>query len=173
MKSDENPRNICLFADRNVDARRSILLGKLTEGEPDQIPDADISHIKDDHGEYDLNVFLASGLEDLKNCVRWTKSVPGFVELGWEDKVCLIRASWMDLILLRLSYRSLTHPKGTTVFGRRLVMNHCEVKKMGWSQGMMDDHDEFTNKLRILHPDRNEFACLCALVLLTSGTTYS
>ena len=116
-----------------------------------------------------MNVFLASGLEDLKNAIRWTKTVPGFNDLSWDDKICLIRASWMDLILLRLSYRSINEPKGSTVFGKRLVMKHCEVKKMGWSQGMMDDHDEFTDKLRMLSPDRNEFACLCALVLLTSG----
>ena len=116
-----------------------------------------------------MNVFLASGLQDLKNAIRWTKTVPGFNDLSWDDKICLIRASWMDLILLRLSYRSIDYPKGTTVFGRRLVMRHCEVKKMGWSQGMLDDHDEFTDKLRILRPDKNEFACLCALVLLTSG----
>lgn len=143
--------------------------GQLTESKPEEIPDADCSQICNELGEYDVNVFLASGLEDLKNAVRWTKSVPGFTELSWDDKVCLIRASWMDLILLRLSYRSLDYPKGTTVFGKRLIMTHAEVKKMGWSQGMMDDHDEFTDKLRMLNPDINEFACLCALVLLTSG----
>lgn len=75
----------------------------------------------------------------------------------------------MELILLKLSYRSLTLPKGTTIFGKNLIMNHTEVKKMGWTQSMLDDHDEFTDKLRMLHPDRKEFACLCALVLLTSG----
>jgi hypothetical protein len=156
-----------------LDTLKSVVLGQLTESAPDQIPDADCSHICNDDGEYDVNVFLASGLQDLKNAVRWTKSVPGFTELSWDDKVCLIRASWMDLILLRLSYRSLDYPKGTTVFGRSLVMKHSEVKKMGWSQGMMDDHDEFTDKLRMLHPDKNEFACLCALVLLTSGKNHS
>ena len=156
-----------LFTNENI-----MFLGQLTAGEPDAIPDADCSHIRDIDGEYDVNVFLASGLEDLKNIVRWTKCVPGFNELGWDDKVCLIRASWMDLILLRLSYRSLGHPKGTTVFGKSLIMSHSEVKKMGWSQSMMDDHDEFTDKLRILSPDKNEFACLCALVLLTSGKNY-
>ena len=142
---------------------------QLTSGEPDAIPDADCSHLRDTDGEYDVNVFLASGLEDLKNVILWAKRVPGFKELSYEDKVCLIRASWMDLILLRLSYRSIGHPKGTTVFGKRLIMSHSEVKKMGWTQSMMDDHDEFTDKLRILSPDRNEFSCLCALVLLTSG----
>ena len=144
------------------------MLSQLTASGPDEIPDADCSHICNDEGEYDMNVFLASGLEDLKNAIRWTKSVPGFSDLSWDDKLCLIRASWMDLILLRLSYRSISYPRGTTVFGSSLIMSHSEVKKMGWSQGMLDDHDEFTDKLRILHPDRNEFACLCALVLLTS-----
>ena len=146
-----------------------VILGQLTAGQPDQIPDADCSHIRNEDGEYDMNIFLESGHQDLKNAVRWTKTVPGFNELSLADKVCLIRGSWMDLILLRLSYRSIGFPKGTTVFGRRLIMTHSEVKKMGWSQGMMDDHDEFTEKLRLLHPDLNEFACLCALVLLTSG----
>jgi hypothetical protein len=150
-------------------AQSFYFVGTLTASGPDQIPDADCSHIRNDQGEYDMNVFLASGEQDLKNAILWTKTVPGFADLGWEDKVCLIRASWMDLILLRLSYRSIGYPKGTTVFGRSLVMSHSEVKKMGWSQGMLDDHDEFTDKLRILNPDRNEFACLCALVLLTSG----
>lgn len=144
------------------------VINQLRLGEPDKIPDADISHLKDERGNYDINAFMQSGYEDLRNIIRWSKFVPGFSELDLDDKVCVLRASWMDLIVLRLSYRSLCYPKGMTVFGKQLHLPHPEVMRMGWSQNMIDDHDEFTEKLRLVHPDPNEFACLCALVLLTS-----
>ena len=141
----------------------------LRDAEPDKIPDVGSVELKTDTGEYNMNAFLESGYEDLRNVIIWAKCVPGFTELDMEDKICLLRASWMDLIVLRLSYRSLSYPKGFTLFGKQLCLPHTEVLKMGWSQNMLDDHDEFTDKLRIVSPDRNEFACLCALVLLTSG----
>ena len=144
-------------------------LDQLRDGEPDKIPEADCTGLQDESRTYNLNAFLQAGYQELRNIIIWSKFVPGFGELDLEDKVCLLRASWMDLIVLRLSYRSLGHPKGITVFGKTLCLPHEEVLKMGWSQNMMEDHDEFTEKLRLVSPDRNEFACLCALVLLTCG----
>ena len=133
------------------------------------VPVADCANLKDERGNYNVNAFLQSGYQDLRNIILWSKCVPGFNDLVYDDKLRVLRACWMDLVVLRLSYRSLRYPKGITVFGENLCLAHSEVMKMGWSQNMVDDHEDFTEKLRLVKLDSSEFACVCALVLLTSG----
>lgn len=48
---------------------------------------------------------MQGGFQELYMIVKWAKSIPGFRQLCLEDQMALLKASFMDLNVLRLAYR--------------------------------------------------------------------
>ena len=117
----------------------------------------------------DVNKFMQLAYQELNMIIQWAKEVPGFKDIDLEDQVCLIKASFMDLNVFRLAYRSVPCEPMSLRFSKGLIYEKHEVIELGWTEDLVDTTLEFTDKLRSLNLDHNEFACLSALALLSPG----
>ena len=124
-------------------------------------------------GEYeksqDVNQLMQLAYQELYQVIQWAKDVPGFKDIELEDQVTLIKACFMDLIVFRLAHRSVPCDPLSLRFGQTLILEKHQVTALGWTEDLVDTNLEFTDKLRSLNLDPNEFACMCALVLLSPG----
>lgn len=121
-------------------------------------------------GNSQLNKLMELAYQELYHVIQWAKGVPGFKEIELEDQVCLLKACFMDLNVFRLAYRSVACDPMSVRFAKNLIMEKKEVVAFGWTEDLVDATLEFTDKLRSLNLDHNEFACLSALVLLCPDT---
>ena len=134
------------------------------------IPDIPCHTIKSDDGTtQDVNKLMELAYQELYQIIQWAKDVPGFKDIDLEDQVCLLKACFMDLQVLRLAYRSVACDPMSIRFGQSLICEKNEVTALGWTEDLVDTTLEFVDKLRSLNLDANEFACLCGLVLLCPG----
>lgn len=134
------------------------------------IPDIPGHRVETDKpGNSQLNKLMELAYQELYHVIQWAKGVPGFKEIELEDQVCLLKACFMDLNVFRLAYRSVACDPMSVRFAKNLIMEKKEVVAFGWTEDLVDATLEFTDKLRSLNLDPNEFACLSALVLLCPG----
>lgn len=140
---------------------------KQLEQDVTRIPEGDIpvSARKED-----LDQLLHYAYQELYCIIQWAKRVPGFKEINLEDQVAMLKSCFMDLDVFRLSYRSIPCDPRSLMFAKQVVFERDEVLKFGWGEDIVDSSLEFTEKLRDLNIDPNEFACLSALVLLSPGS---
>ena len=134
-----------------------------------QIPDIPGHSIDSATGAKDVTKLMDLAYQELYKVIQWAKDVPGFKEIDLEDQVCLLKACFMDLNVFRMAYRSVPCDPMSLRFGEHLILERNEVVSMGWTEDLVDTTLEFTDKLRSLNVDPNEFACLSALVLLCPG----
>ncbi|XP_019763493.1 probable nuclear hormone receptor HR38 isoform X2 [Dendroctonus ponderosae] len=90
--------------------------------------------------------------------------IPGFLDICQEDRELLFQSAYLELFVLRLSYR--THPNDTKLTfcnGMVLDMQQCQRSFGDWLHGIM----EFCSGLHAMEIDISAFACLCALTLIT------
>lgn len=120
--------------------------------------------------EKDVNTFMQLAYQELNMIIQWAKDVPGFKDIDLEDQVCLIKASFMELNVFRLAYRSVPCDPMSLRFSKELIFDKHEVIAFGWTEDLVDTTLEFTDKLRSLNLDQNEFALLSALALLSPDT---
>lgn len=121
-------------------------------------------------GSKDVNKLMALAYTELQYVIQWAKGVPGFKDLHLEDQVCLLKACFMDLNVFRLAYRSVACDPMSVRFSQNTILEKEEVVALGWAEDLVDATLEFSDKLRSLNLDNNEFACLSALVLLSPDT---
>ena len=134
------------------------------------IPDIPGHTVESDQGDgNDVNKLMQLAYQELYQVIQWAKNVPGFKDINLEDQVCLLKACFMDLNVFRLAYRSVACDPMSLRFGKNLICGKHEVVAFGWTEDLVDTTLEFTDKLRSLNLDPNEFACLSALVLLCPG----
>lgn len=111
---------------------------------------------------------LSNGISiELKLIVDWAKEVPGFFSLCKEDKITLLSSSALELMVFRVIYRSLPYENS-------LHMNEPTVLKreqayLFLSEEVVDGILDIVQRLRLLNIDKNEFACLNAILLFNSG----
>ncbi|CAG9767613.1 unnamed protein product [Ceutorhynchus assimilis] len=94
----------------------------------------------------------------------FAEKIPGFLDICLEDRELLFQSAYLELFVLRLSYR--THPNDTKLTfcnGVVLDMQQCQRSFGDWLHGIM----EFCSGLHSMEIDISAFACLCALTLIT------
>ncbi len=108
----------------------------------------------------------------LFSAVEWARSIPFFPDLGVADQVALLRLSWKELFILNtaqcpmpIQVAHLLAAGGVhnAPFHDRIIpfMDHIRI--------LQDQLD----KLKSMHVDPAEYACLKAVVLFTPGKHYS
>ncbi|XP_034784146.2 estrogen receptor beta isoform X2 [Acipenser ruthenus] len=105
--------------------------------------------------------------KELVYMVSWAKKIPGFVELGVYDQVCLLECCWLEVLMVGLMWRSINHP-GNLVFASDLILNRDDGNCV---EGLVEVFDmllAITSKFRELNLQREEYLCLKVMLLLNS-----
>ncbi|XP_072049896.1 steroid hormone receptor ERR1-like [Amphiura filiformis] len=106
------------------------------------------------------------GYMELRMIIQWAKKVPGFKTVNMVDQMNLLKACFMDLNVLRVSYRSLDLAGTNQIrFGQDLVLSVDDASMLGWSMELLTYTVEYINQLQSLQIDSVEFAVISALVL--------
>ena len=113
----------------------------------------------------------------LFSAVEWSRNIPGFPELQATDQVALLKLTWSELFVLNSSQCNMplhTAPL-LAAAGARL---HSQTNPMANNQvvSYMDvirNFQEQVEKLKALHIDSAEFSCMKAIVLFTTGKSFT
>ncbi|XP_071497416.1 estrogen-related receptor gamma-like [Diadema antillarum] len=103
------------------------------------------------------------GNQELLMIIQWAKAIPGFRQLCLEDQMSLLKATFMDLMILRVAYRSMDSYPLIRVTGKHSLTS-AECKKLGWGD-LSDGTLAFYSTLQTMKLDLPEFCIMNALVL--------
>nr|QHN69499.1 nuclear hormone receptor 7 [Paracentrotus lividus] len=106
---------------------------------------------------------MQGGFDELYMIIKWAKSLPGFQDVCLEDKMALLKASFMDLNVLRLAYRSLDCLP-MLQFTTKCKLTASECKELGFGD-LIDATIEFCGTLLDVNLDVTEFCILNGLVV--------
>ncbi|XP_059184008.1 nuclear receptor subfamily 4 group A member 2-like [Centropristis striata] len=108
---------------------------------------------------YDL---LTRSMEVIRG---WAQKVPGFTSLPKQDQDLLFYSAFLELFVLRLSYRSKPE-EGKLMFCDGSVWHRLQcLRGFGeWIDGIV----EFSSNLQRMNLDVSTFSCVCSLALLTA-----
>jgi len=118
----------------------------------------------DKYDNISVNELMHYGYLELRYIIDWAKKVPGFSELTLADQMALLKSSFMELNVLRLSYRSM-HLENKIKFSDNLILPHDFVDTMGWGKELADSTIDFTSRLKDINIDLTEFSILNAILL--------
>ncbi|CAL1535243.1 unnamed protein product [Lymnaea stagnalis] len=105
------------------------------------------------------------GYLELRYIIEWAKKVPGFADLEFPDQMALLKSSFMELNVLRLSFRSMDlDDKIKFCEDIILPLEHCET--MGWGRELVDGTIDFAQRLKDINLDLTEFCILNGIVLM-------
>ncbi|XP_059179695.1 retinoic acid receptor RXR-alpha-B-like [Physella acuta] len=105
------------------------------------------------------------GYLELRYIIEWAKKVPGFADLDFSDQMALLKSSFMELNVLRLSYRSMEFDNKIK-FCEDIILplEYCET--MGWGRELVDGTLDFAQRLKEINLDLTEFCILNGIVLM-------
>ncbi|XP_032819689.2 uncharacterized protein LOC116947742 isoform X2 [Petromyzon marinus] len=143
------------------------MLTSLMEAEPPKV--LSLQESKQPFSEASLmNVLTNLADRELVHMIAWAKKIPGFMDINLEDQVQLLESCWLEVLMVGLIWRSMTHP-GKLVFAADLVLERddgCCV------EGIVDIFDlllRTASQFIELSVTLEEFICLKAMVLLNSS----
>ncbi|XP_068165116.1 nuclear receptor subfamily 4 group A member 2-like [Antennarius striatus] len=94
----------------------------------------------------------------------WAQKIPGFTSLPKHDQDLLFYSAFLELFVLRLSYRS-NPEEGKLIFCDGSVWHRLQcLRGFGeWIDGIV----EFSTNLQRMNLDVSTFSCICTLALVT------
>ncbi|XP_034721028.1 nuclear receptor subfamily 4 group A member 2-like isoform X2 [Etheostoma cragini] len=133
-------------------SRLDFLKFKESPGSP---PGDDAQHVRQ---FYDL---LTRSMEVIRG---WAQKIPGFTSLPKHDQDLLFYSAFLELFVLRLSYRS--NPEdGKLIFCDGSVWHRLQCLR-GFGE-WIDSIVEFSANLQRMNLDVSTFSCICSLALVT------
>lgn len=105
----------------------------------------------------------------LFSAVEWARNIPFFPDLAVTDQVALLRLVWSELFVLNAAQCPMPLQVAPLLATAGIHSNHMSPDRMVSFMDNIRIFQEQVDKLRNLHVDAAEFACLKAIVLFTSG----
>ncbi|XP_033759088.1 retinoic acid receptor RXR-alpha-B-like [Pecten maximus] len=111
-----------------------------------------------------INEMMQFGYAELKFIIDWAKKVPGFQDFCIEDQMALLKSSFMELNILRLSFRSIDYDESIK-FADGFILPTEVAKGMGFGKELVTAISEFSRRLKEMEMDIVEFNIMNAIVL--------
>ncbi|XP_032233935.2 COUP transcription factor 1 isoform X3 [Nematostella vectensis] len=107
----------------------------------------------------------------LFSAVEWARNIPFFPDLAVTDQVALLRLVWSELFVLNAAQCPMPLQVAPLLATAGIHSNHMSPDRMVSFMDNIRIFQEQVEKLRNLHVDAAEFACLKAIVLFTSDAS--
>ncbi|XP_002737359.1 retinoic acid receptor RXR-gamma-A [Saccoglossus kowalevskii] len=133
----------------------------LTAARPDIVPEAQSFK---DMSNFGIDDLMQYGYKELQLIIQWARHVPGFRGLLIEDQMALLKASFMELNVLRLAYRSRSE-NGLVRFGANMKLTKDQAMEIGWGQELIQSTLNYVSRIQEVNVDHVEFCFLNAIVL--------
>ncbi|KAL4229607.1 hypothetical protein ACF0H5_012645 [Mactra antiquata] len=145
-----------------LEDEHSEIINTLIASNPDKVPDNEF------HGrsvnEISIDELMQMGYSELRYIIEWAKKVPNFRQFSMEDQMALLKSAFMELNVLRLSYRSMNLDE-SLYFAHNIVVPRSICETMGWGQELVNATLEFAGRFKELNLDRVEFCLMNAIIL--------
>lgn len=105
----------------------------------------------------------------LFSAVEWARNIPFFPDLAVTDQVALLRLVWSELFVLNAAQCPMPLQVAPLLATAGIHSNHMSPDRMVTFMDNIRIFQEQVDKLRNLHVDAAEYACLKAIILFTSG----
>ncbi|TRY88491.1 hypothetical protein DNTS_005169 [Danionella cerebrum] len=106
---------------------------------------------------------------ELLQNISWAKHIPGFCRLSLSDQMSLLQSGWMEILILRVAFRSLSC-EGKLVFADHYVMDADKAR----TAGLLELHRgilQLVRRFRSMRLEREEFVTLKAIALVNSDSS--
>uniref|UniRef100_A0A0B7AS85 Nuclear receptor domain-containing protein n=1 Tax=Arion vulgaris TaxID=1028688 RepID=A0A0B7AS85_9EUPU len=147
LASSPEDNTIPMSAHGDTDSRAAAdpLRDSLLAAKPHLYPKAE--NPVDKQEAISVNELMHYGYLELRYIIEWAKKVPGFADLDFSDQMALLKSSFMELNVLRLSYRSMgLENKIKFCEDIILPLEYCET--MGWGKELVDGTIDFAQRLK-------------------------
>lgn len=109
----------------------------------------------------------------LFSAVEWARNIPFFPDLQVTDQVALLRLVWSELFVLNASQCSMPLHVAPLLAAAGLHASPMAADRVVAFMDHIRIFQEQVEKLKALHVDSAEYSCLKAIVLFTTGQTFS
>lgn len=109
----------------------------------------------------------------LFSAVEWARNIPYFPDLQVTDQVALLRLVWSELFVLNASQCSMPLHVAPLLAAAGLHASPMAADRVVAFMDHIRIFQEQVEKLKALHVDAAEYSCLKAIVLFTTGRTFS
>nr|XP_061796028.1 estrogen-related receptor gamma-like isoform X3 [Nerophis lumbriciformis] len=102
--------------------------------------------------------------------IGWAKHIPGFSTLSLADQMSLLQSAWMEILILRVVYRSLSF-EDKLVYAEDYIMDEDQSKLAG----LLDLNNailQLVKKYKTMKLDKEEFVTLKAIALANSDSMH-
>ena len=104
----------------------------------------------------------------LFSAVEWARNIPFFPDLGVQDQVALLRLSWKELFILNTAQCPMPIQIAHLLAAGGVHTNPVNDRVVSFMDHIRILQDQL-DKLKNMHVDPAEYACLKAIVLFTAG----
>uniref|UniRef100_A0A8K9XI03 Estrogen-related receptor gamma a n=1 Tax=Oncorhynchus mykiss TaxID=8022 RepID=A0A8K9XI03_ONCMY len=102
--------------------------------------------------------------------IGWAKHIPGFSTLSLADQMSLLQSAWMEILILRVVYRSLSF-EDKLVYAEDYIMDEDQSKLAG----LLDLNNailQLVKKYKVMKLEKEEFVTLKAVALANSDSMH-
>ncbi|XP_011489374.1 estrogen-related receptor gamma type 1 isoform X5 [Oryzias latipes] len=102
--------------------------------------------------------------------IGWAKHIPGFSTLSLADQMSLLQSAWMEILILRVVYRSLSF-EDKLVYAEDYIMDEDQSKLAG----LLDLNNailQLVKKYKSMKLEKEEFVTLKAIALANSDSMH-
>ncbi|XP_048371052.1 nuclear receptor subfamily 2 group F member 5-like isoform X2 [Sphaerodactylus townsendi] len=103
----------------------------------------------------------------LFSAIEWAKNVPFFPDFQLADQVCLLRMTWSELFVLNAAQCAMPFHVAPLLAAAGLHASPMSAERVVAFMDHIRVFQEQVEKLKALHVDAAEYACLKAIVLFT------
>uniref|UniRef100_A0AAY5ERL4 Estrogen-related receptor gamma b n=1 Tax=Electrophorus electricus TaxID=8005 RepID=A0AAY5ERL4_ELEEL len=158
--------NVCVNSSTNVENK---VVSHLLEAEPEKVYAMPDPALPDDDIKA-LTTLCDLADRELVLNIGWAKHLPGFSSLRLADQMRLLQGAWMEVLLLRVVFRSLG-AQDRLVFAEDYVMDAAQARLAG----LPDLHAgvlQLVRKYRAMGLEMEEFVTLKAIALANADSMH-
>lgn len=100
----------------------------------------------------------------VKYLTVWATQIPHFMDIDYEDQICLLKDGWNELMLADFAHRSI-HTENELVLSKALIIDRNNSPSAGLGYVFERVLTEVVAKMRDMRLDKTELGCLRAIIL--------
>ncbi len=136
--------------------------------EADMQTDMPPENVTNREGGVKLEDIFEGARQSLLRIIEWGKRIPAFMSLCLDDQVKLLKSSWCEHVLLKLSTR-ISSKSCTLILSSGVTCHKDQIEDPEIRKIVERVSNDVSYWLDMMHIDRVEMACLKGIILFNPG----
>ena len=136
--------------------------------EADMVTDLPPENVTNKEGGVKLEDIFEGARQSLLRIIEWGKRIPAFMSLSLDDQVKLLKSSWCEHVLLKLSMR-ISAKSNTLLLSSGITCHKDQIEDPEFRKVVERIINDVSYWFDMMHIDRVEMACLKGIILFNPG----